>query len=162
MKKTLKYLEGNFEEMLLVSFLVVISCALMLQVIMRYVFNASLSWPEELARYCFVYSGFLGIGYCIRRNKTLRVDLILAFLPKPVVTVLDYIGAAVAIAFYSTVFYASLQTVLTNTMKSTAMKLPLKYVYLAVTIGFGLGVLRQIQAVVISVIRRRAQKEEAE
>ena len=47
----LKWLDEHFEEYILSGLLVVISVVMMLQVIMRYVFNASLSWAEEeLAR----------------------------------------------------------------------------------------------------------------
>jgi len=66
--KVLRWLDDHLEEYILAVLLVTISCVMMLQIIMRYIFNSSLPWPEELTRYCFVWSGFLGIGYSIKRE----------------------------------------------------------------------------------------------
>ena len=62
MKKFLKWLDEDFEESILMIFLIVMSVVMMAQVIMRYFFKASMTWPEEFCRFMFVFSGFLSIG----------------------------------------------------------------------------------------------------
>ena len=83
MKKVISWLDENLEEFLMLILLAMISIIIMLQVIMRYVFGHALSWPEEFTRFCFVYTGCLSAGYCIRRGVGIRVDLLLNFMPKP-------------------------------------------------------------------------------
>ena len=45
------------------------------QVVMRYVFNASLIWAEELCRYILVWMTFLLIGLAFHRGELIAVDL---------------------------------------------------------------------------------------
>ncbi len=62
MKKTLSWLDNNLEEVILLVLLGALSLVMMVQVIMRYVFQSPMSWAEEFCRYCFVYSGLLSAG----------------------------------------------------------------------------------------------------
>lgn len=64
-KKFLRALNQHLEEYLIALFLIAITFVMLLQIVMRYVFQHSLSWPEEFSRYCFVYITFLTFGYCI-------------------------------------------------------------------------------------------------
>ena len=54
MKRFLKWLDEDLEETLLMILLVAISVVMMAQVVMRYFFRQSMSWPEEFCRFCFV------------------------------------------------------------------------------------------------------------
>ena len=54
------------EETILMVLLVAIAVVMMAQVVMRYCFRQSMPWPEEFCRFCFVYSGFISMGYCVR------------------------------------------------------------------------------------------------
>lgn len=51
------------------------------QVILRYVFNAPLTWSEEAGRYLFVWSVFLGTAVAYGRNEHLRVTTLVELLP---------------------------------------------------------------------------------
>ena len=57
MKKVNEYLE----EIILVVLLICMTLILGLQIVSRYVFRNSLSWSEELVRYMFVWSTFIGV-----------------------------------------------------------------------------------------------------
>ena len=46
------------------------------QVFFRYVLNASLSWPEELARWAFVWMVFLGMALGVHRNSHIAIDVL--------------------------------------------------------------------------------------
>jgi TRAP-type C4-dicarboxylate transport system permease small subunit len=54
----------------------VITIAVFLQVVFRYVFQSPLSWSEELARYLFVWSGFLGVALATMRGAHFAIDLL--------------------------------------------------------------------------------------
>ena len=57
--KVLRWLDKYFEETVMMIFLAALSCAMMLQIISRFIFQHALPWPEEFCRYCFVYSVML-------------------------------------------------------------------------------------------------------
>ena len=159
MKKVFDYLNKNLEELMMVILLAVIACVILLNVVMRYVFKQALSWPEELARYCYVYSGMFSAGYCLRRNVSFRVDLLYKVFPKPMQIAIEYTGKIIVLFLYAFMAYASLDLIAKTTSASTAMQLPMKYVYLSIPIGMTLGVIRAIQDL-ITYTRNTFQKEE--
>lgn len=148
MKRFLKWLDEDFEETILMIFLIAISVVMMAQVIMRYFFRQSLPWPEEFCRFCFVYSGFISMGYCVRKGKMLKVDILVGFFPKPLQRALDLISRVITLLFFAYLsYYAYLSTMnsMAGGMKSTAMELPMWIIYASVLIGSALGFIRQIE-----------------
>ena len=148
MKKFWKWLDEDFEETILMILLVLMSVAMMWQVIMRKVFSASMSWPEEFCRFCFIISGFMSIGYCIRRNKMLKVDILMGLFPKPLAKAIDLVGRFVTLAFFAYLTwhaYATMVQMRASGMVSPAMGVPMWLMYGSVFVGALLGVIRQVQ-----------------
>ena len=148
MKKFWKWLDKDFEETILMILLIAMSVVMMAQVIMRYCFGASMPWPEEFCRYTFVISGFLSIGYCIRRDKMLKVDILLGFFPEWLKKAVDVLGRVVTLLFFSYLTYHAYFAFMNSykgDMKSPAMEVPMWVLYFSVLFGSALGVVRQIQ-----------------
>ena len=143
-----KWLDENLEECILMILLVVMACVMMAQVIMRYFFKASMAWPEEFCRMMFVFSGFLSMGYCVRKNKMLKVDILMGFFPDWLKKVLDIVGKIVTLVFFLYLAWKSWETVQAQkmlNMTTPAMGWSWWKVYASVTIGAVLGALRQIE-----------------
>ena len=66
----------NAEEYLLVGSLAFNVVLVFFQVVMRYVFQNSLSWSEELARYIFLWQTWLGASYAVKEHRHLRVEML--------------------------------------------------------------------------------------
>lgn len=145
MKKVLAFLDENLEEYIMAVLLGVISIVMMSQVIARYVFHNGFTWAEEVCRYCFVYSGLLSAGYCARKGIALRVDAIFNFFPKPVQIAIDIVSKLLMIFLYAFFFVNSFALIARTDNVSTAMQLPMKYVYAAIPLGMGLGIIRSVQ-----------------
>lgn len=47
-----------------------------IQIIWRYCFNSPLSWPEETARYLFLWSTYIAIAVCMKGDGHLRVTIL--------------------------------------------------------------------------------------
>ena len=144
-------LDRHFEEYLLAVLLILISCVMLLQIVMRYAFSAALPWPEEFSRYCFVYSAFLTVGYCTQRGTLLRVDLVASFMPKPVQRALDLVMRVCCLVFYAALFYSSIlltQRIHASGQMTPAMRVPFSVVYFAAVVGFFCGTIRGVQDVV--------------
>lgn len=148
MKRFWKWFDEDFEECLLMILLVLMTVAMFAQIIMRFVMRSSMSWPEEFCRFCFVISGFLSIGYCIRKNKMLKVDILIGFFPGAVQKIFDVAGRIVTLVFFAYLSYHGYFAMLNSIrggMKSPAMEVPMYILYGSVFVGSVIGVLREIQ-----------------
>ena len=55
------------------AFLLTMTFCVFLQVLTRYVFHFAYSWPEELARFCFIWASLLGAGLALEQKKPVCV-----------------------------------------------------------------------------------------
>ena len=130
-KKFLRALNQHLEEYLIALFLIAITFVMLLQIVMRYVFQHSLSWPEEFSRYCFVYITFLTFGYCIQHDSMLRLDIIKEVLPKKAWDVLQVIVILISAAFFLIMLLYSfdlLQSMRETGRVSAALGIPYFYI----------------------------------
>lgn len=158
LKKCWSWLDKNLEESILLALLGAMSIIMMIQILMRYFLQSPMSWAEEFCRYCFVYSGTLSAGYCLRKGVGIRVDLVLNILPGFLKVLVEYAGRLLTLALYAYMFYSSFALLQSTTTVSPAMQIPMKYIYMAFPIGFGLGALRSIQDIAlytISLVRKK-------
>jgi TRAP-type C4-dicarboxylate transport system permease small subunit len=77
---------------ILMMFMVLLT---LLQVISRYVFNASIPWTEELARLDLVYVTFFGSIVAFQRRGHLRVEVLVHALP---VGIQKWLGVGIDLA----------------------------------------------------------------
>ena len=77
MVKKLGSVYNNAEEILLVGCLIVMVVVIFLQVVMRHVFNDSLSWSEELARILFIWMSWIGISFGQKRGEHIKITLVI-------------------------------------------------------------------------------------
>lgn len=160
--KVLKTLDKHFEEFLSVLTLVGIVLVMMVQIVMRYIFNNSLTWSEEFCRYCYIWMMFLGFAYSAKLGNDLRIDAVIAMLPSGARKVMDIINLVLAAALSGFLFYHSFGTVSAVIMtgeKSAALGLPMYYVYAASVLGYGLATVRYIQRIVITCGKEKAAAE---
>ena len=76
----LEVLDKRFEEIVCAALISLMGCMIFVQVIMRYVFSNPLSWTDEIAVYCMVWSVYLGGALAVREGAHIRVlNGILAF-----------------------------------------------------------------------------------
>lgn len=68
-------------EMLCVLLMLGAAAVATLQVFCRYVLNASLPWPEEVAVWLFCWAVFLGMGLITGRGTHIAIDLLAPLLP---------------------------------------------------------------------------------
>lgn len=72
--RAIKWIDKYFEEALLAVILFVMMMIMGIQVVARYAFSNSLSWSEEITRFCFIWTGFLSISYCIKKNANIAIE----------------------------------------------------------------------------------------
>ena len=143
--KKIVWVCDQIEEKYLIFQLAVSVCVIFTQVFFRYVLNDSLSWSEELARYMYIWQGWLGISLIERKRKhisiTMLTDKIHGTPKKILVFIVQLAGVIIAVAMA----YCGFRMVafaINNGTKSTALHLPLFITYLAMPLGCSLYALR--------------------
>lgn len=144
----MKFIDEHLEEALVVLLLAIMSVLVCLQVIMRYVFSASLTWSDEAARYAFIWMTYLGVAYGVKKsahvNVTVTLDLLPArFAPWFRIVALLLVGVFAAIVVVEG--WALVQKLLRFGQKSASLGIPMAWVYMAPIVGFCLVFLRLIQ-----------------
>lgn len=104
---TIKKLFANFEEGTCMVLMTTMVMALTLQVFMRFVLSSSLAWTEELSRYSFIWTVYMGGVLAVKHTQHVRITAqFLVFPPKirvaiMVMTDLLWMTANFVIAYYS-------------------------------------------------------------
>ena len=156
MRKLNEYLE----EVILVILLVCMIFILGLQIVLRYVFKNSLSWSEELVRYMFVWSTFIGIPYSIKNNTSIRVNQFKTAMPIKVQNILSYVDKFIIFILFLIMAVFSIDIVdssFASGQSSAAMGIPYWLIQISVPIGSVLSLIRIVQNVMA--INKESKKE---
>ncbi|RPF54315.1 TRAP transporter small permease [Aquisalibacillus elongatus] len=157
----LKKIEQHIEEWLLVIIGSVMTTVIFLQVVMREM-GSSLSWSEELGRYCFIWLVYIGISYGVKKQRHIKVDVILFLLKGKWKVLLSlfanllFLIFAVLVVYYGSDISSNL---LRLGQKSPALQVEMGLVYLAAPIGMGLTVIRLIQNMYRQILMLIGKKE---
>ena len=92
----------------MVAATVVITCT---AVFFRYVMNAALPWPEEIAGYLLVWISFLGAYLALRREGHISFDMLLEKLPITGQVALRTVIDVMLIGFFAVVFWQSIRLI---------------------------------------------------
>ncbi|BFR50178.1 TRAP transporter small permease [Nitratidesulfovibrio sp. HK-II] len=79
----LKKCYDNLEEYICALLVATMVCCLSIQVIMRIITGSSFAWTEELSRYSFIWSVYVGAALAVKRNAHVRITAQFAFLSSP-------------------------------------------------------------------------------
>jgi TRAP-type C4-dicarboxylate transport system, small permease component len=146
--KILKWLDAHLEEVVIFVTLSAMSIIIALQVLMRYGFQSSLSWSEEVARYLFIWLIYIGISYGVKMNAHVAVTATDLILPAGGRRAMKIISAIVFLIFSATIVYYGWQVcskIMRLGQEAPATSLDMWVVYLAVPTGFTLTCFRLVQ-----------------
>jgi len=110
------------------------------QVVMRYVFNNSLSWSEELARYLFIWFSWIGVSAGYKDGEHLRVELLATNLKRrglvkanevlTIIVSLIWLATTLIVAYYG---FEVVMAQMDLKVVTPAIKLPVWIGYMSVT-----------------------------
>jgi|Cm827metagenome_2_1110796.scaffolds.fasta_scaffold03920_4 TRAP-type C4-dicarboxylate transport system permease small subunit len=147
MKKVLCWLDKHLEEVVCVIMLAAVTVLIGAGVFCRYVLKNSLPWSDELARYCFIYSVFVGMGLAVRENGNMKIDILELSIPK----IKPFLCVVQDVIYFAFLLYVIppgidiLQKFATNPQTSPAMKIPMQFVYVSFLIGVILAIFRLVE-----------------
>jgi len=153
--KLMKWLDEHFEQAILVMLLAMIVLIMLLQVIMRYVFNNSLSWPEELARILFVWFTFIGLSYSTAKRIHVRIDLLVNVFPAGLKNTILFLVDLLMLSFFIIIGakgISALNKLVISGQATAALGIPIQYIMSALEVGIILSIARLIQNIVKDLI----------
>jgi C4-dicarboxylate transporter, DctQ subunit len=80
--KKLDKIVTAIEEWILFSIVMVGLIPLFINVVLRYGFNYTLAWSEELVRIVIIYSTFIGAGIAVKQRAMIRIDAVVQIFPR--------------------------------------------------------------------------------
>jgi TRAP-type C4-dicarboxylate transport system permease small subunit len=138
---------NGLAEKLLILLIAVTIVAVTAQVIFRYGIESSLTWSEEVSRYSFIWSIFIGMSVATRRNQHIIVDAFVKILPGPLQRWLALANVLVCGAFFVLFAYVSVLLVQNAIpQKSSSLEISIAWVYASAVLGAVLTVLHLVNA----------------
>ncbi len=123
---------SELEKNILIGSLAFTVVLIFIQVVMRYVFNNSLSWSEELARYIFIWQIWLGANVGIRMKRHIRVEMLTTQLNFSARGWINFLALALLLGFFIFLvvngYQLSMKMASRNAV-STALNIPLSIIY---------------------------------
>ena len=137
--------------------------ALFVNVVLRYGFNYSLAWSEELVREVIILTTFIGCSAAIKARSMIKIDALPQIFPV-LRTPLTFFSNFVTLIFASMMMYygtkmAALQ--MATFQKTIIMQIPLVYLY-AILPAMGIGMfIRTIQVIHQDIQELRSEADAA-
>lgn len=125
------------EGALIVSFFITVGLVF-IQVIMRYIFNSSLSWSEELTRFIFVWQVWMGTSIAAKRNNHIRVEILSNAVKGKGKIIYDLFGDLLVLLFTIFLVYSGIGVVGRMLRLGTvlpAMQIPMAAMYISLPVS---------------------------
>ena len=134
--------------------------ALFCNVVLRYGFNYTLAWSEEMVREVIIYTTFIGCSAAVRNRSLIRIDASVQLLPR-LRPFLTFFSNAVVMVFAGMMIYygwlmAALQV--RTHQKTIIMQIPLVYLYAILPLMGIMMMIRTIQVFHEDIIELRRKK----
>ncbi|MCF8089767.1 MAG: TRAP transporter small permease [Desulfotignum sp.] len=151
--KILKKLDtaaSHFEEWTLFIIVITALIALFFNVVLRYGFNYTLAWSEELVRIVIIYSTFIGASVAVKQRAMIRIDAVVQIFPRIKKGLTFYTNILMLVFAGMMIYYGYKMThlqLLTH-QKTIIMQIPLVIVYAVMPVTGLMVFLRTVQVMV--------------
>ncbi|MEO7726605.1 MAG: TRAP transporter small permease subunit, partial [Burkholderiales bacterium] len=111
MRKLLRRLDADAERYLMLVFYCTVVFVIVNEVVRRFVLQYSSLWGEEVARYAFIYLGWIGASQAVKDRAHIRFDSVLQLLPTRWHGYVYIFADVVTLVFACIAIYWSVQTI---------------------------------------------------
>lgn len=106
-----------------------------LQFISRYVFNNSIAWTEEIARYLLIIIGFVGGITCVRKGKHIFLEFFYRYLPTPLIKKMIISVEVIVAAFFTFCGYLCIELASRTAQNMVFIPLPKSTIYYTIMLA---------------------------
>ena len=142
------FLDEHLEKMLCGSFLLLLVGCLGAQIFMRYVLRSGLTWTEELSRFAFIWTIYLGMSLAAKQQQHVRVTAQYLLIPQRMRAFMWLASDVVWVAFnliFTVQGIGLVQHALQFPETTSSLQWSAAYIYTIIPIGFLLMTLRILQ-----------------
>ncbi len=149
------------------AFLAITGIAMVLvlfyQVVMRYCFHSAAAWPEELARYLFIYDVMVAAGIAVRRNSHLQIDAFIGKMKPKTRAIFTIISTLLGMVFLFFLLKYSFTMVKTG-KRTMCMALPFSMAvpYSCIPVGVIMMLLTSVEVILRNIGIVSGKSEEGE
>lgn len=141
-------IDEHLEEVACVVLLTVVVGLVGLQVVLRFLFQTSLAWADEITRFAFVWFNYMGVALGAKRMGHIRVTSFIDWLPGAVKNRVLMLADVIWIMFNLAVCAVSvnyLAQTIRYAERSPILDINTAYVYSLIPASFALTSLRIVQ-----------------
>lgn len=147
-KVNLRFIYNHFEEILLVTLFAVMVSVIFIQVIMRYVFDNSLSWSEELGRFVFEWLTWIGISLGARVGQHIKITMLVDKFSYKGAHAANVVSEIIVVVIcVLTIYYGIEISRMFIGSHFTTIKISLAWGYASVVVGCGLVTIRSLASI---------------
>ncbi|MGF6375260.1 TRAP-type C4-dicarboxylate transport system permease small subunit [Clostridiales Family XIII bacterium PM5-7] len=151
-KKKFFRIIDKIEDICLVTLFAAMVASIFLQIIMRFVFNNSLTWSEELGKFIFVWISWLGISIGARRKEHIAITMVVDRLSPKLKLIFGIISNLILIGILGvTLYYAVILVQAQQHVPYAGIKISTSWGYLSLVLGCLFMGLRLIGNIVMDV-----------
>ena len=154
----LKKIEGIIERLeewvISLAAVIIMAILMIVSVIMRTIFNNSLTFSEEIGQLLLIIVSFFGIGYCVRRNRHVNMSMVFDAANLKGKKIMMYIVSVVSAILMISLFILSIQYIMSVAKlgrTSPALNIPMSWFYISLPIGFIIAAIEYIRIFVANV-----------
>jgi len=136
--------------------------SLFVNVVLRYGFNYSLAWSEELIREIIIYTTFIGCSAAIKNRNMITINALPQMVPR-LRTALTFFSHASTLLFSILITYLGWQMAalqVATRQKTIILEIPLVYLYAILPLMGGMMTIRTIQVIYRDVHQHFLTREE--
>jgi len=149
-----------FEDWTLFLSVMVALLALFFNVILRYGFNYSLAWSEEVVREVIMYTTFIGCSVAVKNRSMIKIDALYQLVPGVRFSLSIFSNLVILVFSVMMIYYgvemANLQV--DTDQKTVILQIPIVYLYAFLPLTGVLMFFRTLHVIYDDVVRERAKK----
>lgn len=148
-----------FEDWTLFLTVFIALIALFFNVFLRYVFNYTLAWSEELVREVIIYTTLIGCSAAVKNRSMIKIDASVQLLPKLKVALTFFSNFATIIFSIIVLYYgwrlAAMQV--QTQQKTIILQIPLVFIFSFLPLMGGMMFIRTVQVIYQDILDLRSK-----
>ena len=144
----IKWIDANAEKALASALLAMIVLLIFVNVFMRYIMNASLSWGEELTLWLFVWFVWLGVSYAFHTGDHVRITALRDLFSARTRLYADVMISLCVLVFLFILTFECIKLIMMPfviSQSSVVLGLPIPILYASAPVGAALSTIRVVQ-----------------
>ncbi|MGO4890487.1 TRAP transporter small permease [Anaerobacillus sp. MEB173] len=139
---------NNISKALLGGIVGLMLLSILIQVVLRYVFNTGLSWPEELTKFLMAWMTFIGSAIAIKQSEHISLDILVNKLSNKPQFFLIMVSRILILSFFAFFTYVGLEMALNSQVfRADALGISLFWPRISMAIGGLLMILHTVHLI---------------